>query len=246
MHNNPFNSLGFEMQICCLTFAPAFNSGALYLILKHLVLQLGREWSRIRPKYYTWAFIIADFLALSLQGAGGGIAATAGNNESFRDIGDHLMITGISWQVTTLLVFGVATVDYATRRFKSPQPLSPTAEALVHDSKSRLFFAAQVITFVCIFIRCVYRIAEMAGGWRNPIMQTQGLFIGLDGIMVTVATLLQTVAHPGYFFPALATYRETKKRNRVPQEMNESESSMVDSSMVDSSLVESSMVETKA
>lgn len=182
MHNNPYNSTGFQIQISCLTFAPAFNSAALYLILKHLVIQLGREWSRIRPKYYTWGFIVADFLALTLQGAGGGIAGSAGNDESFRDVGDNLMITGISWQVLTLLMFGVTTADYMIRRFRSAQPWSPTAQALLHDKKFRIFVAAQSITYICITIRCVYRIAEMAKGWRNPIMQDQALFIGLDGV----------------------------------------------------------------
>ncbi|KIW68333.1 hypothetical protein PV04_04286 [Phialophora macrospora] len=225
MHNNPFNSLGFQIQICCLTFAPAFNAAAIYLVLKHLVLQLGREWSRIRPKYYTWSFIIADFLALTLQGAGGGIAGSAGDNESFRNVGDNLMITGISWQVLTLLVFAAATADYTIRRFRASQPWSPSAQLLLHDRKFQMFVLAQVITYICIFIRCVYRIAEMAEGWRNPIMQNQGLFIGLDGVMVGVATLLQTAVHPGHFFPALATYRETKKTNRAPQELSSNEDS---------------------
>lgn len=180
MHNNPYGATGFEMQICCLTFAPAFNSAALYLILKHFVIQLGREWSRIRPKYYTWAFIIADFLALTLQGAGGGIAATSGDNDSSRDVGDRLMITGISWQVLTLLIFGAATADYMIRRFKSAQPLELSATKLVRDPKFRIFVGAQIITFACIFTRCVYRIAEMSKGWRSPIMQNQDLFIALD------------------------------------------------------------------
>jgi len=163
MHNNPFQSLGFEMQICCLTFSPALNSAALYLILKHLVLQFGRDWSRVRPKYYTWAFISADISALILQAAGGAIAATAGNNESFRDVGDHLMITGISWQVLTLLLFAAATIDYTVRRFRSSDPLSPSAQALLRSTKFRIFIAANTVAFFAIFIRCVYRIAEMAG-----------------------------------------------------------------------------------
>ncbi|KIV86294.1 hypothetical protein PV11_01912 [Exophiala sideris] len=215
MHNNPFQSLGFEMQICCLTFSPALNSAALYLILKHLVLQFGRDWSRIRPKYYTWAFISADISALILQAAGGAIAATAGDNESFRDVGDHLMITGISWQVLTLLLFATATIDYTVRRFRSSSPLSPSAQALLRSTKFRMFIAAATISFFAIFVRCVYRIAEMAGGWRNPIMQNQSLFIGAETCMIGLATILQTFIHPGIFFPALASYRQSKKMARA-------------------------------
>ncbi|EXJ91771.1 hypothetical protein A1O3_00321 [Capronia epimyces CBS 606.96] len=209
MHNNPYNITGFQIQICCLTLSPALNSAAIYLILKHLVLQFGREWSRIRPKYYTWAFITADFCALVLQAAGGAIAATAGDDDSFRDVGDHLMIAGISWQVLTLLIFAVATLDYLVRRYRAAQPLSPVAQSLLHNSRFRTFIIALIVVYLAIFARCVYRIAEMAGGWRNPIMQDQPLFIGTDSCMVGLATILQTFVHPGHFFPALAMYRKT-------------------------------------
>jgi len=180
MHDNPFDTLGFQMQICALTMSPAFNAAAMYLILKHLVLLFGRECSRIRPKFYTYSFIFVDFLALSLQAAGGGIAGSAGDDASFRDVGDRLMITGISWQVLTLLIFAIVAADYFTRRFRSTQALSEEAASTLRDTRFRIFAVALLIAYLTIFIRCVYRIAEMAGGWRNPIMQDQPLFIGVD------------------------------------------------------------------
>jgi len=186
MHDNPFNNTGFEMQICCLTISPAFNAAAIYLMLKHIVRRFGRTWSWIRPKYYTWGFISADIAALILQAAGGGIAATAGNNTSLRDVGDRLMITGISWQVLTLLVFGIMITDYVLRRRRSPAPLSDEARRTLHDQKFRIFSVTLLIVYTAIFTRCVYRIAEMANGWRNPIMQNQGLFIGIDSRYVPV------------------------------------------------------------
>lgn len=70
MHDNPFAPTGFRMQITALTMAPAFNAAAIYLTLKHLVIQFGSDYSRIRPKYYTWGFIAADFICLSLQASG--------------------------------------------------------------------------------------------------------------------------------------------------------------------------------
>src|ERR1700712_1352801 len=47
MHDNPFNMTGFQIQICCLTLAPAFNSAAIYLTLKHITLCFGAEASRV-------------------------------------------------------------------------------------------------------------------------------------------------------------------------------------------------------
>lgn len=65
-------------------------------MLKHIVRRFGREWSRLRPKYYTWGFITADFFALVFQAAGGGLAATADGKMSQLKLGDHLMMAGIS------------------------------------------------------------------------------------------------------------------------------------------------------
>ncbi|KAK5056764.1 hypothetical protein LTR84_012296 [Exophiala bonariae] len=211
MHDNPFAKLGFQMQICALTMSPAWNAAALYLILKHLVLLFGRECSRIRPKYYTWGFIFVDFLALSLQAAGGGIAGSAGDNASFRDVGDRLMITGISWQVLTLLMFAGVAADYFLRLSKSSQPLPKEAQACLQDRRFRIFVVSLAFIYITIFIRCVYRIAEMAGGWRNPIMQDQALFIGVDSWMIGIATVLQTVVHPGIFFPFLCRSSKLRK-----------------------------------
>lgn len=40
--------------------------------------------------------------------------------------------------------------------------------------------------------------------------------------VVTVATFLQTLIHPGWFFPALGTYRERKKMNKASRESSSS------------------------
>ena len=168
------------MQICCLIVSPAFNAAAIYLTLKHVAIAFGAQASRLRPKYYTWIFITFDVLALILQGTGGGLAATSHNNSNQLKLGDDLMITGISWQVATLLVFGIMFGDYILRRRASGIPLSKVAMATKNDRKFQIFVVAVSIAYLAILIRCVYRIAEMANGWRNPIMQRQGLFIGLD------------------------------------------------------------------
>jgi len=204
MNNNPFDQVGFEMQICCLTLAPAFNSAAIYLTLKHITLCFGPEAARIRPKFYTWGFVSTDILALVFQGAGGGIAGSAGDNESLRGVGTDLMMVGICLQVATLVVFGILNIDFVLRRQKDPMPLSSEAEDTLNSTKFRCYAVGLLVAYLAILTRCVYRIAEMAGGWRNPIMQDQDLFIGLDSSLVALATLLQTLLHPGFFFPRLS------------------------------------------
>lgn len=52
-HNNQWAQNGFLMQIVCLTIAPAFMAGGLYLCLRRIVYAFGPENSRIAPESYT-------------------------------------------------------------------------------------------------------------------------------------------------------------------------------------------------
>jgi hypothetical protein len=80
-------------------FAPAFLAAGIYLTLKHVVIQFGKEWSRLRPSWYTYIFIACDISSLVMQSAGGALAATADPGASIGDVGTNLMIAGIIWQV---------------------------------------------------------------------------------------------------------------------------------------------------
>ena len=204
LHANPYSSTGFEMQICCLIMAPAFLAAGVYLTLKHVVIAFDAGQSRFAPRWYTWGFIVCDLLSLVLKACGGEIAATSDQNASLQSTGNDLMMTGIVWQVITLVIFAALVGDFFWRVRRSGKPLNKATEELRNSGTFKLFLAAILLAFLTIFTRCVYRIAEMAGGWSNPIMQDETDFVVLDGVMCMVATLCMTVFHPGYGFPLLA------------------------------------------
>jgi hypothetical protein len=164
MHDNPWDEPAFMLQIITLTFSPAFNSAAIYLILKHVVLVFSSSFSRIPPRFYPWGFITADVFALIMQSAGGGIAA-ASDDISMRDVGDGLMIAGVVFQVVTLGVFGIMITDYTVRRWRgrAREPFSERANMVWTDRKFRIFATSLVVLYTAILIRCIYRIAELAG-----------------------------------------------------------------------------------
>ena len=214
LKNNPFDETGFDIQICCLIIAPAFLAAGVYLTLKYLVLTVGRDYSRIRAKWYTWIFILCDLLSLVLQGSGGGIAATA-NTESMQKAGNNLMMAGIVWQVVTLLAFGALVLDYCLSASKGRNSFTQATVNLISSRDFKLFASAIVVSYVVIFTRCVYRIAEMAGGWANDIMQDEAGFIVLDGVMCAIAALCLTIFHPGLFFKPMTTYKADKKAGKA-------------------------------
>jgi hypothetical protein len=109
--------------LICVTIGPAFLSASIYLCLSRIVHIYSASASRIRPKYYTYVFISCDLLSLTLQGAGGGIAATAGPGDLTQvNLGTNIMITGLSFQVFSLLLFVVLCADFALRIKKVPEP----------------------------------------------------------------------------------------------------------------------------
>jgi hypothetical protein len=162
LHQNPFGRTGFQIQICCLILGPAFNSAAIYLVLKHITLCFGPQYSAIKPRYYTYIFITGDLFSLILQAIGGGMAATAGSNEKQQDTGDHLMMAGIGFQVVCLLFFAAAVIWYIIRRRRAPEvPFSREATDFLHNMRFRLFVYGFIAAYTCIMIRCIYRLVEM-------------------------------------------------------------------------------------
>lgn len=133
------------------------------------------------PKWYTWIFIGCDLFSLILQGAGGGVAASA-ESQSTQDVGSNLMLAGIVWQVFTLIVFAALAGDFILRANRARSNLTVAASELLRSTKFQLFFGGLVTAYVTILVRCVYRIAELAGGWKNDIMQNEAEFTVLEGV----------------------------------------------------------------
>ena len=213
LYNNPFSTVGFQIQICCLIISPAFVSAGLYLTLKHIVLSFGESWSRLRPAWYTYIFIAGDLVSLVLQGAGGGIAATADAGSSSQDVGTNMMIAGVVFQVIVLAIFGCCLTEYALRTYRRRNQLSTDAMALYHDTSFRCFVGAIVVAYWGILIRCIYRIPELTGGWRSELMRNETDFIILEGVMIVISVLVLTVFHPGRSFPVLGN--TVGKKNRL-------------------------------
>ena len=113
-HSNPFSFNAFILYIVCLTIAPAFITAAIYLCLARILVVYGESNARFKPRTYSIVFMVSDFIALVLQGAGGGLAATA-DTESSAQTGINIMIAGLAWQVASLLLFMLACGDFASR-----------------------------------------------------------------------------------------------------------------------------------
>ncbi|KAF2717358.1 RTA1-domain-containing protein [Polychaeton citri CBS 116435] len=200
--NDPFSDTGFKMSVVLLTFAPAFYAAGIYYTLKHICLTFGSSFSRLRPSWYTYIFISCDVLSIVLQAIGGAVASAAEDDKVLK-VGDNIMIAGLVTQVAFLLIFAAFVIDYAIAVYRNRQNLNVDTIELRRSMKFRLFIAALVVSYLCILVRCTYRVAELVLGWgpQNYILRDQGLFIGLDSVPCAIATLILNVWHPGWCFP---------------------------------------------
>ncbi|CAK7211974.1 hypothetical protein SCUCBS95973_001305 [Sporothrix curviconia] len=218
LHKNPWNKQAFETQICAIILAPTLICIGIYLTLQHVCLALYPALSRVRPTLYPWLFVPGDVSCLLVQAAGGALAASAGyTNTKLLNAGNRLIIAGIVLQVVVLALFGLASLDYyvRVRRWlagRDTRGRQPTAEALRlwNDRQFRMFGVAVAVAYVCILIRCIYRVAEMAGGWGNKIMQDQPSFVVLEGFMILIAVGILAGFQPSYLFPQMANGRKQR------------------------------------
>lgn len=220
---NPWNSAAFKMQIVAIILGPTLVCIGLYLTLKHAVTALNPSLSRIPPRVYPLFFVPADVSCLVIQAIGGGVAASAGrDNYGLLQHGNRTIMAGIVLQVVVLGAFGALAGDYlfrVGRYFRSgsvPAQDQPGA-ALFVDKKFRTFVWAMVAAYSGLLIRCIYRIAEMAGGWGNEIMQDEPSFVVLESFMVLIACVLLAVFAPGIFFPQMSHRFRKAEEDKRPQ-----------------------------
>ncbi|KIW00569.1 uncharacterized protein PV09_07923 [Verruconis gallopava] len=205
-HSNPFSENGFLIQIVCLTIAPAFYAAGLYFCLSRIVTTFGEDNSHIPAKMYPRIFIPCDVFSLVLQAAGGGLASAethAGRNAT---TGNNIMIAGLSFQVFTLLLFILLSLDFAIKTFRRVHSLGREGALDPKHAKLRAsklfqgFLVALTFATLCIFTRSVYRVAELSDGWKGRLISTQSYFIGLEGSIVAAGVLALNLFHPGYCF----------------------------------------------
>lgn len=119
LNDNIFSFDGFLMYLIPLTIAPAFITASIYLCLARVicVMDPNLAHTRLKPMTYTKIFVTFDIISLILQGAGGGVAATA-DDQKMNDMGVNIMIAGLAFQVFSLVVFIGLCGDFAWRLYR--------------------------------------------------------------------------------------------------------------------------------
>ena len=89
------------------------------------------------------------------------------------------MMAGLTFQVFSLVLFAVATLDYYRRA--RAEYRGKDAPPAAHP-RVKWFFAALTLSYTCIMIRCIYRIIELSDGWNSELMKREKDFVVLEGM----------------------------------------------------------------
>ncbi|OAA80144.1 RTA-like protein [Akanthomyces lecanii RCEF 1005] len=224
LSSNPWDEGAFELQICAIILGPTFICVSIYLTLKHVALALNPSISRLPAVWYPRIFLPADVSCLIVQAIGGGIAAAAGHSKpKLQKTGNQAIIAGVALQVVVLAAFGALGLDYlvrVARWMRRPEAQGSEGLGVWRSRNFRVFLTAICAAYLCIFVRCIYRIAEMAGGWGNHIMQDEPSFLVLDSSLVLVGSALLTIFHPGIFFPQMRHNAVARRRQRADEKQS--------------------------
>jgi hypothetical protein len=118
-----------------------------------------------------------DIIALIVQGAGGGIAASS-KKVSGTELGGHIMLGGILFQFFAIIAYSVCASDFLHHYNKETPVRRSTFDAYrgVMDQRLKVMIGALSFSTLVLFIRSIYRIIELADGWTGRIITTEVYF----------------------------------------------------------------------
>ncbi|KAJ5918289.1 RTA1-domain-containing protein [Penicillium verhagenii] len=192
IHNNPFSFNSYLEYLICLTIGPAFFSASIYICLGRIVIVYGEK---ISPPQTSHLY--------SPLPAGGAITSIADSDQqSLAQTGVNIMIAGLATQVASLVIFMAFCLQYAWSVRKNPHNLNQahSMRELRESLRWKAFLGGLALATVTIFVRSVFRVAELKGGFHSSLANNQVLFMILEGAMIAIAITCLTVLHPGVCF----------------------------------------------
>lgn len=227
----------------CLTIGPAFLTASIYLCLGRIVIVYGQNISRFSPKFYTLTFVICDFISLLLQAVGGALAATQDASDPSRT-GVDIMIGGLAFQVVSLTIFIGLSMEFGYRAYKARESeLNFDFFDLRKRTMFRVLPYAIAIATITIYIRCVFRVAELKDGFGGDLANDQTAFMILEGPMIIIATIALTVCHPGVAFGSATSWAAANWTWKKNSQSDNNHIRMVSQETATPSMVESESTE---
>ena len=104
-------------------------------------------------------FVTADLVALSVQGVGGALAATAAGNNKDPEKGGKIMLGGIVFQMLAITIYMGLAIEFVYRfwynqPFEGRHDAPPTGRHTL-DHNTKLMLVGSTLSSLMIYVRCV-------------------------------------------------------------------------------------------
>ncbi|KAI8990402.1 RTA1-domain-containing protein [Trametes punicea] len=219
--DSPYSLNPFIIQITTTIIAPTPLIAASFIILGEIIQRMGPDYSRLNSKWYTIIFLSCDLIALIVQAVGGAKASIAVKQGNDPGPGGHIMLAGVVFQLAALVVY-VALASEFLLRFAYDHPFNRATGAPARaehvEKKIKFMIAGLALEAVFLFIRSIYRTAELTEGWRGKIITTETYFNVFDAAMIVLAMVTLSLFHPGYLLGHASAWKAHRSLSQEDQE----------------------------
>jgi hypothetical protein len=179
------------MQTLLLLLGPALYAASVYMILGRIILLTdGEKYSLVRRTWLTKIFVGGDVLCFLMQGAGGGILASANGDADKANMGENLIVGGLFVQ---LAFFGLFVVVSALYQFRGRLHLAALPPNIAWKKHLYVLYFSSIL----ILVRSLFRVVEYLQG-REGYLLTHEVFLYIfDAVLMLAVMVAMNVVHPG-------------------------------------------------
>ncbi|KAJ2900252.1 hypothetical protein GGI21_004052 [Coemansia aciculifera] len=193
------NHISLGLYICMMLFL-LLPPNALALFNYKVVGEIARQSNLrprhffLRPKFITWFFFASDVFSFMLQSTGGSMMA----NTDTQETGKWICVVGLAIQLVFLGAFVVVAVivgrnpEYIV--ICGPREISEAA------AKRRVIWTVHITTAL-LYVRSIYRLAEMIDGYGGKLFSAEWAFYVFDFAAILGMFILYIVFFMGNNFP---------------------------------------------
>jgi hypothetical protein len=242
----------FLIQTICLMVAPAVLMAGVYFLTAQLIVIHGRQYSFLKPMWYSSIFISVDVISFLMQAGGGGLF----NNRNKRELGKNIMIGGIAVQVIGMTFYLILFFDFLRKiyfknnnsslyskssfknffklLFNAPSIRSYRREELdmnynqlfsdLRETKIFNYFPlAMTIAVLLIYIRSVFRLVELSQGLDGELFSREVYLFTLDGMLILMAGIIFAIFHPVWVLGKEVRLKASTIKHNEDQALEENE-----------------------
>ncbi|KAJ9650459.1 hypothetical protein H2198_010235 [Neophaeococcomyces mojaviensis] len=181
-HNNKDSVPIYTIQSLLLLLAPILFAASVYMILGRLVRVLhGEAYTLIRVNWLTKIFVGGDIFCFMIQGAGGGLLASA-DTKAEVDRDNNIILGGLVLQIIIFCIFVAVAVVFQMRMNK--RPTEAAISGPLGGAKWKRLMLGLYATSVLITTRNLFRVIEYGLGNGNYLLSHEVFLVVFDGLLM--------------------------------------------------------------